>query len=122
MLDHRRWEASQFATGYGAAVSRAPNREEQAMRLTSAQVERALNQFDAQAIPEYQKALEMKPGLYQAELNLGFTKIASPIDGLAGIALAQIGDLVGPNGPVLTTVSSRIAPASNSDGEEISTA
>src|SRR5260370_38674296 len=26
---------------------------------------------DAQAIPEYQKALEMKPGLYQPELNLG---------------------------------------------------
>ena len=30
-----------------------------------------------------------------AQLNLGFTKITSPIDGLAGIALAQIGDLVG---------------------------
>jgi hypothetical protein len=52
MLDHRRWEASQFAIGHGDAVSRAPNREEQAMRLTSVQVERALNQFDAQAIPE----------------------------------------------------------------------
>jgi tetratricopeptide (TPR) repeat protein len=26
---------------------------------------------DAEAIPEYKKALEMKPGLYQAELNLG---------------------------------------------------
>jgi membrane fusion protein (multidrug efflux system) len=40
-----------------------------------------------------------------AELNLGFTKIKSPIDGLAGIAQAQIGDLVGPNGPILTRVS-----------------
>ena len=40
-----------------------------------------------------------------AQVNLGFTKIASPIDGLAGIALAQIGDLVGPSGSVLTTVS-----------------
>jgi membrane fusion protein (multidrug efflux system) len=40
-----------------------------------------------------------------AQVNLGFTKIASPIDGLAGIALAQIGDLVGPTGPLLTTVS-----------------
>lgn len=40
-----------------------------------------------------------------AELNLGFTKITSPIDGIAGTALAQIGDLVGPGGPVLTTVS-----------------
>jgi membrane fusion protein (multidrug efflux system) len=41
-----------------------------------------------------------------SELSLGFTKITSPISGIAGIALAQIGDLVGPNGNVLTTVSS----------------
>jgi membrane fusion protein (multidrug efflux system) len=40
-----------------------------------------------------------------ARLNLGFTKIISPIDGIAGTALAQIGDLVGPSGNVLTTVS-----------------
>jgi len=41
-----------------------------------------------------------------SQLNLGFTKIKSPIDGLAGIALAQIGDLVGQSdGNVLTTVS-----------------
>jgi hypothetical protein len=52
MLDHCRWEAARFAMGHGAVVSRAPNREEQAMRLTSEQVERTLDQFDAQAIPE----------------------------------------------------------------------
>ncbi len=40
-----------------------------------------------------------------ARLNLGFTRITSPIDGLAGTALAQIGDLVTSSGPVLTTVS-----------------
>jgi membrane fusion protein (multidrug efflux system) len=40
-----------------------------------------------------------------ARLSLNFTRITSPIDGLAGLAMAQIGDLVGPNGPVLTTVS-----------------
>jgi RND family efflux transporter MFP subunit len=40
-----------------------------------------------------------------AQLNLSFTKITSPIDGLAGVALAQIGDLVGQPGSVLTTVS-----------------
>jgi membrane fusion protein (multidrug efflux system) len=42
----------------------------------------------------------------QAQVNLDFTRITSLIDGLAGVAQAQIGDLVGPNGPVLTTVSS----------------
>ena len=40
-----------------------------------------------------------------AELNLGFTRIISPIDGIAGIAKAQVGDLVSPAGDALTTVS-----------------
>jgi membrane fusion protein (multidrug efflux system) len=40
-----------------------------------------------------------------AELNLGFTKIVSPIDGVAGIAAAQVGDLVNPASNALTTVS-----------------
>lgn len=43
-----------------------------------------------------------------AELNLSFTRIVSPIDGIAGIAQAQVGNLVqpnNPNGPPLTTVS-----------------
>jgi membrane fusion protein (multidrug efflux system) len=40
-----------------------------------------------------------------AELNLGFTKIISPINGIVGIAVAQVGDLVGPNSGILTTVS-----------------
>jgi RND family efflux transporter MFP subunit len=54
----------------------------------------------AQAQVKADKAL-----VESARLNLGFTKIMAPIDGLAGVALAQIGDLVGPNGPLLTTVS-----------------
>jgi membrane fusion protein (multidrug efflux system) len=40
-----------------------------------------------------------------AQLNLDFTRIISPIDGLAGIALGQIGDLVSPSSGLLTTVS-----------------
>jgi membrane fusion protein (multidrug efflux system) len=40
----------------------------------------------------------------QAEINVGYTRIAAPIDGIAGKAEAQIGDLVGA-GVVLTTVS-----------------
>jgi membrane fusion protein (multidrug efflux system) len=31
----------------------------------------------------------------QAELNLGWTKVYSPVDGIAGVANSQIGDLVG---------------------------
>ena len=44
--------------------------------------------------------------LKTAKLNLGFTKITSPITGIAGIAKAQIGDLLSPSGAELTTVSS----------------
>jgi len=42
----------------------------------------------------------------KAALELGFTRIISPIDGIAGIAKAQIGNLVGPGSTEeLTTVS-----------------
>src|SRR5213592_863981 len=41
----------------------------------------------------------------QAELNLGYTKITAPIDGVAGFANSQVGDLVGPTTGPLTTVS-----------------
>jgi RND family efflux transporter MFP subunit len=40
-----------------------------------------------------------------ATINLDFTRIVSPIDGIAGIAQAQVGDLVSTNSGVLTTVS-----------------
>jgi RND family efflux transporter MFP subunit len=40
-----------------------------------------------------------------AELNLGFTKVTSLIDGIAGIAQAQVGNLVSPTSGPLTTVS-----------------
>jgi len=43
-----------------------------------------------------------------AQLNLGFTKVTSLVDGVAAIATGQIGDLVGP-GTLLTTVS-QISP------------
>lgn len=46
-----------------------------------------------------------KAQVEQAQLNLEFTKIISPIDGIASIARAQIGDLVGPATGELTTVS-----------------
>jgi len=42
----------------------------------------------------------------QAALNLGFTKITSPINGLSSIATAQVGDLVGSSSGVLATVVS----------------
>jgi membrane fusion protein, multidrug efflux system len=47
-----------------------------------------------------------KAAVSKATIDLSFTKITSPIDGIAGIAKAQLGDLVGkPGDPELTTVS-----------------
>lgn len=40
-----------------------------------------------------------------AKINFGFTRITSPIDGVAAIATAQVGDYVGPQSGPLTTVS-----------------
>ena len=40
----------------------------------------------------------------QADLNLGWTKVDSPIDGIVGIAKAQVGDLVSPQ-TVMAAVS-----------------
>jgi len=41
----------------------------------------------------------------QAEVNLGYTKIIAPIDGIVGIATAHVGDLVGTGTGPLTTIS-----------------
>ena len=45
-----------------------------------------------------------KATIEQAELNLEFTNVRSLVDGVAGIATGQVGNLVGPQA-VLTTVS-----------------
>jgi RND family efflux transporter MFP subunit len=45
-----------------------------------------------------------KAAVEQAEINLEFTNVRSLIDGVAGIATGQVGNLVGPQ-TVLTTVS-----------------
>lgn len=57
------------------------------------------NQASARAQLAAQKAAQQ-----QAELNLGWTKVFSPVSGIAGTANSQIGDLVGPTSK-MTTVS-----------------
>ena len=41
----------------------------------------------------------------QTEINLGYTRITAPIDGVVGFANNQVGDLVGPSTGPLTTMS-----------------
>jgi membrane fusion protein (multidrug efflux system) len=51
-----------------------------------------------------------KAQLDTARLNLGFTRIDSPVDGIAGIAKAQIGNLVGPGQIQELTAVSTVDP------------
>jgi len=67
----------------------------------------AQSQFDndIQAELGAQAAVETaKAAVEQAQLNVGFTKVTSLVDGIAGIAQTQIGNLVS-NTTVLTSVS-----------------
>jgi membrane fusion protein (multidrug efflux system) len=48
--------------------------------------------------------------LEEAQLNLGFTRITSPVAGIAGIAKAQIGNLVGPGTIQELTAVSTVDP------------
>jgi RND family efflux transporter MFP subunit len=60
---------------------------------------------DVQANLAAQAAVQAaKAAVATAELNVGFTKVRSLVDGIAAIATAQIGDLVTP-ASLLTTVS-----------------
>lgn len=60
---------------------------------------------EIQALRAAQAAVQAQQAQVQlAQINLGFTKVRSLIDGIAGIANGQIGNLVGPS-TVLTTVS-----------------
>ncbi len=61
-------------------------------------------QFEAQVKTAQANIQTAQAAAEQAELNLGFTQVRSLIDGIAGIATTQIGNLVGPN-TVLTAVS-----------------
>jgi membrane fusion protein (multidrug efflux system) len=52
----------------------------------------------------------MKANMDQAALDLGYTRIVSPIDGLAGQAQRKVGDLVGKGDPTLLTTVSSLDP------------
>ena len=51
-----------------------------------------------------------KANVRNAELNVGYTRLTSPIDGLSGQAQRKVGDLVGKGDPTLLTTVSSIDP------------
>ena len=71
------------------------------LQAAKAQVETAQAQIQA-AMAAVEAA---KAAVSTAELNLGFTKLISPIEGIAGRAQEQVGALVSPSSGPVTTVS-----------------
>src|SRR5579864_8238388 len=76
------------------------------VKVATSQVEAAKAQIQAAsaAVEAATAALEA------ARVNLGFTKLYSPIDGIAGNAQIQIGNLVGPSSPNPVTTVSTVDP------------
>ena len=111
-IDHRPFKAAfDQAKGLLAqAEARLGKTELDVKRYAPLVKDKAISQeeFDdaVQANLEAKAAVvSAKAQVEQAQLNLEFTTITSPIDGIASIARAQIGDLVGPATGELTTVS-----------------
>jgi RND family efflux transporter MFP subunit len=72
-----------------------------AIEASKAGVETARAQIEASnaAVESAQAAVEA------AQVNIGFTHLISPIDGIVGQAQVQVGNLVGPSSGVITMVS-----------------
>src|SRR5881398_608802 len=93
--------------------------KDQATRAkTDADEKRALDLFNRKVISDQERDTAIaaagsnranveadEAAVKQAEINLGYTKITAPIDGVAGFTNNQVGDLVGPSTGPLTTVS-----------------
>jgi len=110
-IDPRQFQAAleQAQGALGQSEAQLAKAAKDVERFTPLAAERAISRQelddalaakrDAQAaVSASQAAVE------QAALNLGWTRVTSPIEGIVGLALFQVGALVGPQS-VLTTVS-----------------
>jgi membrane fusion protein (multidrug efflux system) len=104
-LDENRYTplfAEHAATKQDLDNARQNNKGQKALvAAAKAQVDTARAQIEAAraGIVAAQGALET------AKVNLGFTRLTSLIDGIAGVATVQVGSLVGPSSGAVTTIS-----------------
>lgn len=92
-----------FQATLDQAKAQLTKTEQDVKRLTPLVKQNAVSQEELD--DAIQANLAAKAQVDAAQINLDFTKIASPIDGIAGIAVPGLGDLVGPSSGPLTTVS-----------------
>jgi membrane fusion protein (multidrug efflux system) len=110
-LDPRQYQAEveQAKAQVGIAQANLAKANNDVQRDTPLAAQRAIAQRDLDTDLTSQEAMKSqveaaKASLANAELNLTWTKVYSPIDGIAGVSNSQIGDLVG-TGTKMTTVS-----------------
>jgi len=112
-IDDREYQAASVAAK--ADVARAQSRvalaDEEFARSEALIAARAVSkgELDARRSEQTQAQADLlaaKARLQQAELNLGFTRITSPITGRIGAALIKPGNLVAPGESLLSTVVS----------------
>jgi membrane fusion protein (multidrug efflux system) len=114
-IDPRQFQAAlaQARGAVGQAEAQVAKASRDVERFTPLVAERAVSQEeldDAQAAERSSAAAlaSARAAADQAVLSLGWTRIASPIDGVVGIAKSQVGDLV--NAQTLMTTVSTVDP------------
>jgi membrane fusion protein, multidrug efflux system len=74
------------------------------------QAEAALEKARADVETQEANIAAARAALADARLNLGYTRVLSPINGIAGLRGANIGDYVGPTDPTPLTTVSQVDP------------
>jgi len=111
---------------FEAALEEAKSQLEQGKALqlaTEAEYNRSKELFGKKVISEQEftnktqsnesnvaKVKALKAAVDQAQLNLDFCKVTSPVEGIAGNAKAQVGDLVGTSSNAVLTQVSTLDP------------
>lgn len=110
-IDPRQFRASveQARGTLGQAEAQLAKTEKDVARFTPLAADRAISQQELDNALAAQRNAQAavaaaRAAVDQASLNLGWTRVTSPIEGIVGIARAQVGDLVNTQ-TVMTTVS-----------------
>jgi RND family efflux transporter MFP subunit len=117
-IDPRPFEAAlaQAQAEYASAVAKAQLQQLTLQKQTQLYQTKVISEQEYQtSYQDTQAALAnvaaAQAAVQSAQVNLGYCTITAPFDGIAGIAQAQIGDLVGPGGRVtILTQASQIDP------------
>ena len=114
-IDPQEYQAASAQAGATLAEANAGLAKANAdvARLRPLAERKAVSQQDLDHAVAAQQAAEgqvnaARAALRTADLNLGYTRVTTPITGLAGVAQAQVGALVGSPEPTLLTVVSQV--------------